>query len=176
LNKIETPNAIVSLNDDGFKFEKSIEDVKFNLKKQTKTNEKEINNDETVNMKIIKNPIKQKIQNKRPIQMHQITTKRTTYKSKYNTNNTNMKPKSKPKEYDGKLGFFKSKIPAPYKPIPTNFPTKANADIKTDDIQMETRPSEVSRNKDIENIRGQVQTTVTEGDEVLFKSISSSEE
>ena len=184
LRKIETPNTIVTINGGGFKFEQSIEDVKFNKRKENRAKGKEIINDETLDMKIIKNPVDQNDKNKRAIQIHHISTKRTTYKSKYNKNNQNLKPKSKPKEYNGKLGLFKSDIPTPYKPIPTNYPFKINNDIKINDASMEnqsnqpieTRPSEASRNKDVENIRGQVHTSVTEGDEVLFKSMSSTEE
>ena len=137
-------------------------------------------------MKIIKNPKqKQKEPANVETQINDISLKRKAQIQKNSINNRAILPKvNKPKDYNGKLGIFKSKVPMPYKPIPVKFPVISNGEIKISSPPIEkppsqpveNKPTELSRNKELENVRGQVQASITEGDEVLFKSVSSLEE
>ena len=136
-------------------------------------------------MKIIKNPTKQKDPANVKTQINDISLKGKAQIQKNSINNRAILPKvNKPKDYNGKLGIFKSKVPMPYKPIPVKFPAISNGEIKISAPPIErppsqpaeNKPTELSRNKELENVRGQVQASITEGDEVLFKSVSSLEE
>lgn len=184
LNKIETPNAIVSINGEGFQVQQNIENIRFSKKNHNKSTDNQMFIDGQINIKIIKKSEKQQEAASIRSKINKVHSKPKNYMPKSNMSSRKALSKiTKPQDYNGKLGIFKSKVPMPYKPIPTKLQTVNSGEIQisaspieTPVSLAETKPEKSIRNKELENVRGQVLNSMTEGDEVLFKSVSSFED